>query len=288
MVAVFADPVFERDDSRLKTEGGEAVAATQEQARNSEVYRALRDVGVTRGEQSIPRLLASRDEARAIMAVTPAGDSFEAIGFEANKAAAISDELSQYRIIHFATHGVLDSERPELSGLVLSLFDRQGRPQDGFLRLNDIYNLNLPAEMVVLSACNTGLGKDVKGEGLVGLVRGFMYAGATRVMASLWKVDDEATAELMRHFYREMLQENKSPAAALRGAQIAMWRQKRWHSPYFWASFVLQGEYQEKIKMTSSARSITSRQVGVAAAVLLGILFSLYVWRQRIRRSHEQ
>jgi CHAT domain-containing protein len=146
--------------------------------------------------------------------------------------------------------------------LVLSLFDRQGRPQDGFLRLNDIYNLNLPAEIVVLSACNTGLGKDVKGEGLVGLVRGFMYAGTRRVMASLWKVDDDATAELMGHFYREMLQENKSPAAALRESQIAMWRQGRWRSPYFWASFVLQGEYQEKIKMSVITWGVTFRQIG--------------------------
>jgi CHAT domain-containing protein len=108
--------------------------------------------------------------------------------------SATSRELSQYRIVHFATHGLLDSQHPELSGLVLSLVDESGKPQNGFLRLHDIYNLNLPVELVVLSACNTGLGKDVRGEGLVGIVRGFMYAGAARVVASLWKVDDEATA----------------------------------------------------------------------------------------------
>jgi CHAT domain-containing protein len=128
--------------------------------------------------------------------------------------------------------------------LVLSLFDEQGKRQDGFLRLHDIYNLNLPADLVVLSACNTGLGKDVRGEGLVGIVRGFMYAGAARVVASLWKVDDEATAELMKRFYQQMLQERKTPAAALRAAQIGMSQQKRWHSPYNWAAFVLQGEWK--------------------------------------------
>jgi CHAT domain-containing protein/Flp pilus assembly protein TadD len=285
-VAVFADPVFEKDDSRLKGRGTEAIVA-QGQTRDVEVYRALRDVGVTGNGQNIPRLFASREEAEAIMSQTPAEGSLKAVGFEANKTIATSAELGQYRIIHFATHGILDSEHPELSGLVLSLYDSQGQPQDGFLRLNDIYNLDLPAEMVVLSACNTGLGKDVKGEGLVGLVRAFMYAGTTRVMASLWKVDDEATAELMTHFYRQMLREHKSPAAALREAQIALWRQKQWRSPYFWAAFVLQGEYEGTIEMSAGNRGITTEQVGAASAASLIILFGLYVLNRRVlRRNH--
>jgi CHAT domain-containing protein len=167
-----------------------------------------------------------------------------ALGFQASRATATSSELSQYRIVHFATHGLLNSEHPELSGLVLSLIDEQGKHQNGFLRLHDIYNLNLPADLVVLSACNTALGKDVRGEGLVGIVRGFMYAGAARVVSSLWKVDDEATAELMKGFYRRMFQENMPPAAALRAAQVEMWKQKQWRSPYYWAAFVLQGEWK--------------------------------------------
>ena len=109
--------------------------------------------------------------------------------------------------MHFATHGFVDYERPELSGLVLSLVDRNGQPQEGYFRLHDIYNLKLSADLVVLSACNTGLGKEIKGEGLIGLTRGFMYAGAGGVAASLWKVDDEATAELMTRFYEGMFQE---------------------------------------------------------------------------------
>lgn len=284
-VAVFADPVFEKDDSRIKAEGGELVVAAQAQARDAEVYQALRDVGVTSSGRGIPRLPATRAEAEAIMAVTPVGDALKAIGFEANKAAATSAELGRYRIIHFATHGVLDSERPELSGLVFSLFDSQGRPQNGFLQLNDIYNLDLSAELVVLSACNTGLGKDVKGEGLISLVRGFMHAGAPRVLATLWKVDDEATAELMSYFYRQMLGEGKTPAAALREAQIATWRQRRWQVPYFWAGFVLQGEYKGKIEPGASTRSITAQRVGAAASLVL--LFGLYLLRRRIlRRNH--
>jgi CHAT domain-containing protein len=139
---------------------------------------------------------------------------------------------------------------------------------DGFLRLHDIYNLNLPADLVVLSACNTGLGKDVKGEGLVGLTRGFMYAGASSVMASLWKVDDEATAELMKQFYRGMLKDGLPPAAALRRAQVTMWRQKAWRSPYYWAAFTLQGEYRQRVE-TNDHTPGAIRFAAVGAMVLI-------------------
>lgn len=123
------------------------------------------------------------------------------------------------------------------------MIDENGREQDGFLRVGDIYNLRLPAEMVVLSGCRTGLGKEIKGEGLIGLTRGFMYSGAKRVAVSLWDVNDEATSELMAHFYREMLGGKKlSPASALRQAQIKMIGEKRWQNPYYWAAFTLQGE----------------------------------------------
>jgi CHAT domain-containing protein len=97
---------------------------------------------------------------------------------------------------------------------------------------------------VVLSACDTGLGKEVKGEGLEGLTRGFMYAGARRVVVSLWNVNDKATAALMQRLYVGMLRSNKTPAAALRAAQIEMLRTRQWQSPYFWAAFVMQGEWK--------------------------------------------
>ena len=162
----------------------------------------------------------------------------------ATSRMALSPELAQYRIVHFATHGVLDNETPGLSAVVLSMFDDQGRAIDGSLRLHDIYDLRLPADLVVLSACNTALGRQVRGEGLVGIVRGFMYAGAQRVVASLWKVDDDATGELMSAFYQEMLERGRSPAAALREAQLSLWRQDRRRPPYYWAAFVLQGEWR--------------------------------------------
>ena len=144
----------------------------------------------------------------------------------------------------FATHGLLDTTHPEFSGLVFSLYDKSGKTQDGFLRLNQIYNLNLNSDLVVLSACQTALGKEVRGEGLIGLTRGFMYAGAKRVVASLWKVDDAATAEFMRRFYRNHLQKKLSPALALRQTQNEMRQIPRFRSAYFWAGFTLQGEWK--------------------------------------------
>lgn len=250
-VAVLADPVFELDDPRFGT--GMALAKSDSQNRsaasNSDsplppTQQALRDLeffGSAGG--GIPRLVATRQEAKAILAAAPEGQALQAVDFAANRATAMSPELGRYRIVHFATHGVINNEHPGLSGILLSMVDKRGQPQDGFLRLHDIYNLELPVELVVLSACNTALGKPVEGEGLVGLVRGFMYAGARRVVASLWKVDDEATAELMGNFYREMLKGNRPPASALRHAQLEMWRQSEWQSPFYWAAFVLQGEW---------------------------------------------
>jgi CHAT domain-containing protein len=152
--------------------------------------------------------------------------------------------LEQYRIVHFATHSLLDNEHPELSGVVLSLVDRTGRPQNGFLRLYDIYNLHLASDLVVLSACRTALGVQIRGEGLIGLTRGFLYAGAARVVATLWEIDDRTTAEVMRRFYQGMLGNGERPAAALRAAQSAMWKTKGWDAPYYWAAFILQGEWR--------------------------------------------
>jgi len=235
-VAVLADPVFSADDDRVKS-GAENM--TGEEAPPPDLTRSINDV---RGE--FRRLLLTRDEAEAILSVAPRTDGFGALDFRASRATATGDELRRYRVVHFATHGLLNSEHPELSGVVLSLVDERGRPQDGFLRLHEIFNLLLPAELVVLSACQTGLGKEVKGEGLVGLTRGFMYAGAARVMASLWQVNDAATAELMKRFYRRMLKDGMRPAAALRAAQVEMWRRPQWRSPFYWGGFVLQGEWK--------------------------------------------
>lgn len=179
----------------------------------------------------------------AIVSLAPPASALKAVDFEASRATALSDRLGQYRVIHFATHGLLDSAHPELSGLALSMVDESGQGQDGYLRLNEIYNLRLNADLVVLSACQTGLGKEIRGEGLIGLTRGFMYAGAPRVVASLWQVNDAATAELMKRFYRGMLKNGLRPAASLRAAQLELMARPAWRSPYFWSAFVIQGEW---------------------------------------------
>ena len=249
MLAVIADPVFDRSDSRFTTPAPETSVTqtiTGADARSIEhlAENSGNKSGVTTLRLVIPRLPFTRQEATRVLALTPKNSSLGAIDFQANRENVLSGNLSQYRYVHFATHGVLDSERPGLSSLVLSMVDAQGKPLDGFLRANDIYNLKLPAELVVLSACQTGLGKEIKGEGLVGLTRGFMYAGASRVVVSLWNVNDKATADLMTRFYEKMLKQGERPAAALRAAQVEMWRQKQWRSPYYWAAFTMQGEWR--------------------------------------------
>jgi CHAT domain-containing protein len=238
-LAVIADPVFSTNDSRFKSG---TVAQAGDGTRIIEHGPA--GAGGLGGRLVIRRLPFTRQEADQILAVAPAGSAFKALDFRANKATAVSGELSNYRYVHFATHGYVDTTRAGLSAIVLSLVDENGKPQDGFLRTHDIYNLKLPAELVVLSACETGLGKEVKGEGIEGLTRGFMHAGARRVIVSLWNVNDKATAGLMQRVYVGMLRNGKTPAAALRDAQIRMLRVKQWESPYYWAGFVLQGEWR--------------------------------------------
>ena len=247
-VAVLADPVLQADDARVKQAGAGAKLETirtpdSSIAGGAETDDLIRSAGES-GALSLERLPFTRQEAETILTLARDGKSYKALDFNASRATATSPELAEYRIVHFATHGLINSQRPQLSGIVLSLVDEQGRPQDGFLRLHDIYNLRFGADLVVLSACQTALGKRVRGEGLVGLVRGFMHAGAPRVAASLWNVKDEATAELMKRFYEKMLKDGLPPASALRAAQVSMWKEKRWEAPYYWAGFALQGEWK--------------------------------------------
>jgi CHAT domain-containing protein len=189
-------------------------------------------------------LPATRREAEAIAALVPRERLFTALDFLASRETVLSADLARYRILHFATHGVIDGETPGLSGLVLSMVDERGRPREGFLGSGDIYNLRLDADLVVLSGCETALGKEVRGEGLVGLTRAFMYAGAARVVASLWRVEDRATAELMDRFYRAMLVRGATPAAALRSAQLSLREERRFRQPYYWAPFLLEGDWR--------------------------------------------
>jgi CHAT domain-containing protein/Tfp pilus assembly protein PilF len=239
-LAVMADPVFSKDDPRVQTPGKSRAAAVEESSPTGDAKRSAEESGLG----DLVRLRFSRLEADEITRLAADNLKLKALDFTASRQLATSAEIGQYRIVHFATHGLINNLHPELSGVVLSLVDEHGRPQNGFLRLYDIYNLKLGADLVVLSACQTALGKEVKGEGLIGLTRGFMYAGAPRVVASLWRIDDRAAAELMKRFYQGMLGEGLRPAAALKAAQVSMYKDKRWQAPHYWAAFTLQGEWK--------------------------------------------
>lgn len=236
VLGIFADPVFDINDSRLR---GNIAAVPNDMS--TEVAKRL--PGFQFGE-TLPRLLASREEAQNIAQLIDQKKSIVQTGFDASVKNIQQTDLSSFRILHFATHGLLNTANPELSGLAFSLYDENGKPQNGFLDLNDIYNLNLSSDMVVLSACQTALGKDVRGEGLIGISRGFLYAGAQRVVASLWKVDDSATAEFMKLFYRNHLQKEMPASGALSAAKIEMKKIHRYRSPYYWGAFTLLGDWQ--------------------------------------------
>jgi CHAT domain-containing protein len=157
-------------------------------------------------------------------------------------------DVSKYRVVHIATHGLLNAERPQFTGLVLSLIGEKN--EDGFLRTDEVFNLRLGAPLVMLSACETGLGREKRGEGVMGLTRAFMYAGAPTVGVSLWSVADKSTAELMTDFYKRLLAtapaagSSVSPSGAMRDAQLAMITGKKYSAPFYWAPFVLVGDWR--------------------------------------------
>jgi len=229
-IAVVADPVFGPGDPRVGTSQA-ATAAAPSTLERSDV----------RG--SFLRLPATGREAGEILNLVAPAERFAAVGFSADREVVLGGQLAAYRIVHFATHSFLDFHHPELSGLALSALDRNGRPRDGLLRTYEIYDLHLPADLVVLSACRTALGPDVRGEGMMGLTRAFLHAGAARVLVSLWNVDDEATAELMGRFYLRLLRDGLPPGRALREAQLSMLHDTRWSAPVYWAGFTLQGDW---------------------------------------------
>jgi CHAT domain-containing protein len=233
-LAIFADPVLTAADPRMR-----AAPAPLTVAATPATLLERSSVGL-----NFERLPATSYEAQALAALVPAEQRFVASGFEANRDAVLGAALEQYRYVHFATHGLIDARYPGLSALALSQFDEQGTPRNGFLRLHDIYNLRLDADVAVLSACETALGRDIRGEGLVGLTQGFMYAGARSVVASLWQAPDRAAAELMTRFYRHLLEGALRPAAALRAAQSELAAERRYSDPYFWSGFVLIGDWR--------------------------------------------
>ena len=270
IAAVIADPVFTRSDDRVHASSLSAAVSTEST-----------EMAIERGGGPT-RLIYSSEEADAIAAAAPRGTIMIAKGFDATRETAMNAHLGEYQIVHFATHGFLDSEHPGLSSIVLTMVDENGVEKNGVMPLQDIYHMDLSTELTVLSACQTALGKDIKGEGFIGLTHSFISAGSRSVVASLWKVDDRATATLMADLYQSMLQKGMSPAAALRAAKLKVMQDQRWSAPYFWAGFVVQGEYTNHISIENNS----SRRRGVIVLLSLLLISSgVFVWRrQRTRR----
>lgn len=240
-IAILADPVYSSNDQRVT--GKEETINPELDLERSALNRSAKSLNRTGWD----RLPNTKIEAQEILKLFPSTDTLQAFNFDANYNLATSKNLNQYQILHFATHGFVNPDQPELSGIVLSLVNQDGQQIPGYLRLADLFEQDYPAELIVLSACETGLGKNVSGEGLVGLTRGLMYAGAARVALSLWTVDDKGTSVLMQEFYKQMLQENKTPSEALRAAQRKLWSNpdwRSWRSPHYWGAFTLQGEWK--------------------------------------------
>jgi CHAT domain-containing protein/Tfp pilus assembly protein PilF len=280
LVAVIADPVFSAIDDRVRRGVNDPTVAQAAIEKNT-VQPLPKTPAILMRDGSLQRLLHASEEADAISNIAPWGSTMIAKGFEASRETAMSSAVGQYQIVHFATHGFLNSEQPELSGIVLTMVDQNGVNTNGLMPLHDIYNLKLSSELTVLSACQTALGKEIRGEGIVGLTHGFMAAGSKSVVASLWKVDDRATAALMADFYEAMLEKGMPPAAALRSAKLKMMREKNWSAPYYWAGFQLQGEYANPIAVNHLS---WIRPMVVLLFLLILIVAGLLVFQKRKQR----
>ena len=285
VLAAFGSPVFESNYSSKVNNGNVEIASLQSMnyARWRQAVRDTEFNGDAFEPSRIQPLFFAGRELANLREVVGDHQSMIAVDFDASRDNLLKHDLTQYSILHFATHGYLDKERPENSGLILSTMTPDGKAQNGFVSLRDVYQLRAPVAVVVLSACQTGLGKDVRGEGLIGLTRGFMYAGASSVVASLWKVDDEATAELMKRFYKNMLEDGMTPATALREAQNSFRQHPNWSAPYYWAGFTLQGDYRQVVASNKSYRNYYVIVFSIGALLLLGI--AAWYYRRRSSRT---
>jgi CHAT domain-containing protein len=246
-ILLVADPIFSATDPRLRSSSATTGKQT-EATRGLGLDSAVSDVtGPSNppNQLALPRLAGTRAEAEQIARLTrnsgAQADTWLDLG--ANEDDVKTRDIQNYRVLHVATHGILDATRPQFSGLVLSLVGNRNE-DDGFLRTSEVFNLKLGSPLVMLSACESGLGKVQRGEGVIGLTRAFMYAGAPTVGVTLWSVADKPTAELMTDFYRHLLGPDPSPSSAMREAQLTMISGKKYSAPFYWAPFVLVGEWK--------------------------------------------
>jgi len=240
---VVSDPVFTRDDERFPP-------AIRNVRYRSGAFRKRKfddNLESLNARSFLERLPGTDEEANRIFQAFTKKHSRQLSGFSATRKNLLEENLSKYKILHFATHGLLNETNPELSGILLSFYDEKANKLDGFIRLQDIYNFHLSSDLVVLSACDTAVGKEVKGEGLMSLTNGFLQVGAKAVISSRWKVDDNASLQLMDNFYEFMANERLTPSQALSKAQIKMFRKSNYKSPFYWAAFSIHGDFQKRI-----------------------------------------
>ena len=260
---IFSDPVFNNSDWRLSDEIKSSVNVKQNND-SADKFRYVESLN------TLQRLEASKTEAEQIIKIVGGSNSTSFSGFAANRENLLKVNAADYKIIHFATHALVNEKRPELSGIILSRFDENGAKLDETFRINDIYSLNLNADLIVLSACNTGLGKEVKGEGLQSLNNAFLQVGAKSVIASLWKVEDNAAHELMKNFYEELATESVAPSEALRRAKIKLRQNPQYRSPFYWAAFTVQGDFRNIPKLTGNYQT-KLYLLGIIPLLMLGI-----------------
>lgn len=234
LLALVGDPVFSPEDPRLQSIRSDS----KQEATNGTSHHSL----------YLPRLVATGEEVRKIrlQAQSILGEDSAPIfdSFKADRRLLLDGQLNDFKILHLATHGLVDAEDPGLAGLVFTLFGSDGQRTNGFLPARDLYHLGVGAELVVLSACRTADGQRIRGEGVVGLSHGFFAAGARHLLVTLWDIDDRATAELMTRFYGHLLRQKGDPALALRKAQIELRDETAWRSPKYWAGFLPVGDWQ--------------------------------------------
>ena len=187
---------------------------------------------------SLASLPYARAEVDAISGLYPAKQVTVFTGKDASESNVKKVDLRQYRVVHFASHGLIDEEEPQFSALVLTPGDNR---EDGFFTMREVFDLKLDADLVVLSACKSGLGKQVRGEGLAGLSRAFFAAGTSNVLVSLWNVYDLSTAQFMTSFYQSLQKKGVTKAAALQQAREQMIHSGKFSHPYYWAPFILIG-----------------------------------------------
>ena len=279
LLAAFGDPVFAADYQPNEAEKNEQVIAT------AQLRSALRDNDLnneTFDPTALTRLFHAKRELDSLGEV--AGEKALIVReYDATRDRFLHTDLSQFAILHLVTHGYFNPKHPQNSGFVLSDIDRDQKHLQGFIGLREIYELRAPVLLVVLSACQTALGENVRGEGFMGMTRGFMHAGASSVVASLWEVDDRATAELMKLFYSNMLQRGMKTGEALRAAQNSIRQRPEWRSPHYWAAFTLQGEYPRPIKANLEAGGASLRSTVIVMIGLLVLAGALFLFWHRVK-----